>query len=223
MKFILTATLFLLLTCHVNVHAQTVIFDAGHFAIVNENGLYRTAAENTHQNSLQKIKEDLDNINLNLSSVVLVQDMIHQSLATVNATLKNGLAVKQVESTIGDITTQCAQITALARDNPLLLLFAEDVANQMKRRGINLVSEVAAFILKEGDNILMNYEKRDLLLRKVILELQVMRALTYSMYKTMYWTRMNGMLKTANPFQNFVNQDSRIADQIQLQYQILKP
>lgn len=211
-----------LLLLHYKGFSQSIIFDAGHFAIVNENGLTREAAENTHQNSLERIKQDLDNINLNLSSVVLVQDMIHTALVTVDNTLKNGLAVKQVAEIVSDITNQCNQITALAKDDPVLLLFAQQNAEQMKTRGINLVSEVSAFILKEGDNVLMDYEKRDFLLRKVILDLQVMRALSYSIYKTMYFAKLNGVLKSADPFQGFINQDTHLADQLLLQYQLLK-
>jgi hypothetical protein len=222
MKRYLLLTLLLALAGGTKSFAQTIIFDAGHFAIVNENGLVRESAENTHQNSLQKIKEDLDNINLNLSSVVLVQDMIRTSLATVDQTLKNGLAVRQIAGIIGDITTQCGQITALAKDDPALLLFAQSTAEQLKTRGVNLVSEVSSFILKEGDNVLMDYEKRDFLLRKITLELQVMRALSYSVYKTMYWANFNSVLKTANPYRDFINQDSHIADDILLQYQMLK-
>jgi hypothetical protein len=70
--------------------------------------------------------------------------------------------------------------------------------------------------------VLMDYEKRDFLLRKITLELQVMRALSYSVYKTMYWAKFNGVLKTANPYRDFINQDSHIADDILMQYQMLK-
>jgi len=223
MKKIFLFTLFLLVSGSWNSFAQTIIFDAGHFAIVNENGLTREAAESTHQNSLEKIKQDLDNINLNLSSVALVQDMIRTSLATVDGTLKNGLEIKQVAEIVSEIGTQCGQITELAKGDPMLLLFAQQNAEQMKTRGINLVSEVSSFILKEGDNVLMDYEKRDFLLRKVILDLQVMRALSYSIYKTMYFARLNGVFKSADPFQGFINQDTHLADQLLLQYQLLKP
>jgi hypothetical protein len=223
MQKALLISLFLFVTGGLKSYAQKIIFDARHFAIVNENGLTREAAENTHQNSLDKIKQDLDNINLNLSSVVLVQDMIHRALSTVDGTLKDGLAVRQVVEIVSDIITQGGQITDLAKGNPLLLLFAQQNAEQMKTRGINLISEVSAFILKEGDNVLMDYEKRDFLLRKVILDLQVMRALSYSIYKTMYFAKLNGVLKSANPFHGFINQDTHLADQVLLQYQLLKP
>lgn len=212
----------LTLFCCSTAYCQTIIFDPGHFAIVNENGLAREAAENTHQNSLQKIKTDLDNINLNVGSVVLVQDMIHQALMTVDATLKNGLMVKQIATLTADIVSQYEQVITLAKTDPALLLFAQQAAQQAETRGVNLATEVSGFILHEGDNVLMDYEKRDALLRKVILELEVMRALAYSMYKTMYWAQVNGVLKTADPFKDFINQDERLGDQIMLDYRILK-
>lgn len=79
-----------------NVYSQTIIFDPGHFAIVNESGAVRLAAENTHNNYLNTIRNRLDDINLNISSVVLVQTLIHNSLTQVNQALKSGIAAAQV-------------------------------------------------------------------------------------------------------------------------------
>lgn len=202
--------------------AQVVVFDPRHFAIVNENGAVRLVAENTHNNYLKTINNRLDDINLNISSVVMVQTLIHNSLTQVNQALKSGLTVIQIGQISNEIIQESNDMIAIARSNPVLLLFAEDVARQMKLRGVNLVSEVSGFILKEGDNVLMDFEKRDALLRKVILELRVMRALCYSMSRSMYWAKMNGVLKTANPFRDFINQDTRLVNDILFNYQILK-
>lgn len=202
--------------------AQAIVFDPGHFAIVNENGAVRLAAENTHNNYLNTIRNRLDDINLNISSVVMVQTLIHNSLTQVNQALKSGIAATQVVQISSEIVRESNAMIAIASSEPYLLLFAEDVARQMKSRGINLVSEVSAFVLKEGSNVLMDYEKRDALLRKVILELKVMRALCYSMGKSMYWAKMNGVLKTANPYRDFINKDTRMADDIIRSYQLLK-
>lgn len=205
-----------------NTKAQTIVFDPGHFAIVNENGAVRLAAENTHNNYLNTIRNRLDDINLNISSVVMVQTLIRKSLTQVNQALKSGIAATQVVQISSEIVLESNAMIAIASSEPYLLLFAEDVARQMKSRGINLVSEVSAFVLKEGSNVLMDYEKRDALLRKVILELKVMRALCYSMARSMYWAKMNGVLKTANPYRDFINQDTRMADDIIRSYQLLK-
>ncbi len=204
------------------LRAQSVVFDPEHFAIVNENGAVRLAAENTHNNYLNTIRIRLDDINLNISSVVLVQTLIHNSLTQVNQALKSGIAATQIVQISSDIVRESNAMIAIASSEPYLLLFAEDVARQMKSRGITLVSEVSAFVLKEGSNVLMDYEKRDALLRKIILELKVMRALCYSMGRSMYWAKVNGVLKTANPYRNFVNQDARMADDIIRNYQLLK-
>jgi len=205
-----------------NVYSQTIIFDPGHFAIVNENGAVRLAAENTHNNYLNTISNRLDDINLNISSVVMVQTLIHNSLTQVNQALKSGIAAAQVAHISAEIILESNAMIVMAGTEPYLLLFAEDVARQMKTRGINLVSEVSAFVLKEGSNVLMDYQKRDALLRKVILELKVMRALCYSMGRSMYWAKMNGVLKTANPYRDFINQDIRLAGDIIRNYQLLK-
>jgi hypothetical protein len=92
----------------------------------------------------------------------------------------------------------------------------------MKSRGVNLAVEVSDFILKEGSDVLMDYEKRDALLRKVVLELQVMRALAFSMHRSMERAKILGMLKMLNPYQGFINQDTRLADDIIYKIKIIK-
>ncbi|RYY55496.1 MAG: hypothetical protein EOO05_19455 [Chitinophagaceae bacterium] len=222
MRYLIFITGLLLFFRAGSIKAQTIVFDPGHFAIVNENGGVRLAAENTHNNYLNTIRNRLEDINLNISSVVMVQTLIHNSLTQVNHALKSGIAATQVVQISSEIVRESNAMIAIASSEPYLLLFAEDVARQMKSRGINLVSEVSTFVLKEGSNILMDYEKRDALLRKVILELKVMRALCYSMGRSMYWAKMNGVLKTANPYRGFINQDTRMADDIIRSYQLLK-
>lgn len=202
--------------------AQTVIFDRHHFNIVNENGLMRYSVETTHNNYLNNIKNKLNDINLNMNSVILVQSMIKGSLTQVNNVLKSGLAVKQVGSITAEILKESNAMIDLARSEPYLLLFAEDNARQLKSRGLKLAFEVSDFMLKEGDNVLMDFEKRDFLLRKVILELKVMRALCFSMHKSIYWAKMNGALKTANPYRYFINRDKRLIDEIIRNYKTLK-
>lgn len=216
-------TFFLILgACWSAGFAQTVVFDPGHFAIVNENGAVRLAAENTHNNYLNTIRNRLDDINLNVSSVVMVQTLIRNSLTQVNQALKSGLTIIQIGQISNEIIGESNNMIAIAQTDPVLLLFAEDVARQLKSRGVNLVSEVSGFILKEGDNVLMDFEKRDALLRKVVLELKVMRALCYSMSRSMYWAKINGVLKTANPYRDFINQDRRLVDDLLFKYNLIK-
>lgn len=161
----------------------TAISDTRHLAIVNENAAVRYAAEATHNSYLSTINQKIDDIKINISSVILVQDMVYRSLAEVNSALRAGLTVRQIGGIASEIIRECDLMVKTARNSPHLLLFAEDVAAHMKSRGVNLAMEVSDFILKEGSNVLMDYEKRDALLRKIVLELRVMRALAFSMHR----------------------------------------
>ncbi len=192
----------------------TTIFDRKHLAIVNENGATRSAAELTHGNYLGSISDRLDDINLNICSVVLLQDIIHRSLSEVDQALRTGLTVRQIGQISTEIVRDCNLMLLAAKDAPHLLLFAEEVSMQLKSRGVNLVTEVSSFVLKEGQNILMDYSKRDQLLRKIVLELRVMRALAYSMHRSMYWAKLHGVFRGINPYSQFINTDKRKVEDI---------
>lgn len=202
--------------------AQRIVFDRNHFNIVNENGAMRSAAETAHQADLEKVSNRLDDINMNLSAVVLVQQMVFQSLTQVNQALKSGLTVRQIVQVNNEIIVESNRMTEAAAGEPWLLLFTEDVARQVKTRAVGLAGEVSAFVLKGGQNVLMDFERRDALLLKILLELRVIRALTYSMYRSVYWAKLNGVLKTVNPYRSFINQDLRLADEVIYQYNNLK-
>ena len=194
--------------------AQRVVFDRAHFNIINENSMIRNTAELTHNQYLNKINTSLDDINVNVGSVVIAQNLIYSGLANVNSALKNGLAVKDMAYIIADIIKYSAQMVKMAKNEPYLLLFAEEMARTTKGRAITLVNEVSGFVLKEGSNILMDYNSRDLLVRHITQELQLLSGLTYGAWKAMYWAKVNGVFKFLNPFASFVNQDKSIVNDI---------
>ena len=202
--------------------AQRVVFDRGHFNIVNENGAVRLAAENTYHGYLSNINNRLSDINMNLSAVVTVQSIILTSLTQVDQGLKSAIAVRQIGSLVVEIATESSEMIEMAKSDPHLLLFAEEVSRQFKDRGINLFSEVSAFVLKEGENVLMDFEKRDALLKKIALELRVIRALVFSMKKSMYWAKSNGVLRSLNPYQDFINRDLRLGNEILFKSRLMK-
>ncbi|RZJ76785.1 MAG: hypothetical protein EOO45_00995 [Flavobacterium sp.] len=202
--------------------AQRVVFDRGHFNIVNENGAVRLAAENTYHGYLSNINNRLSDINMNLSAVVTVQSIILTSLTQVDQGLKSAIAVRQIGSLVVEIATESSEMIEMAKSDPHLLLFAEDVSRQLKDRGINLFSEVSALVLKEGENVLMDFEKRDALLKKIALELRVIRALVFSMKKSMYWAKSNGVLRSLNPYQDFINRDLRLGNEILFKSRLMK-
>lgn len=203
-----------LLLCFQYSNGQRVVIDTRHLATVIENGTVRSAAESTHQQYLGKINNNLQTINVNVGTVVLAQTMIYEGLSNVNSALKNGMAVRDLSVIIGDIATYCQQSIALARSEPYLLLFAEEHALEIRNRALRLVSDVSAFILKEGDNVLADYNSRDQLLRHVKYELQIISAMAYGAWKAMFWAKQKGIVYAINPFAGFIQQDKQFVEDI---------
>lgn len=195
-------------------HCQVISFDPWHFNAVVENQVVRSAAEGTHNNYLGKINNNIEQVNTNLGSVVLAQAMIYNALANVNSALKDGLAVKNIGFITYDINYYLEQAMALAKDDPILLLTTSKLQNEMGPKAIALVSDISGYVLKEGDNVLADYNGRDQLLRRVIQQLQILDSMAYGTWKTMHWAKERGLLRTLNPWAAFIGKDKAFALQI---------
>ena len=212
MKKLIIIPLLLLLSDY--CFSQTVVRDPWHLSIVNANASRRLVAELGYQSSLDVIRKNTDDIAINLSSVALVQTMIHRSLTEVNEGLKDAIQIKQLGYLINDIIKYSNEAIQLARGNPALLLFAENSAREMKIRGLSLANDVSGFVLDNKKEVLINHNVRDQLIRKVVTELQIMNALIYSIKTNMYWAKQRGLIKSLNPYQQYIDKDIALIDGI---------
>ncbi|PAW95441.1 hypothetical protein CKK33_18825 [Mucilaginibacter sp. MD40] len=212
MKWIFIIPL-LLIQCY-RAKAQQYVIDYQHLIAVSQNAAVRSSAELTHDQYLGKINSNINDLNTNVGSVVLAQTMIYEGLSNVNSALKDGLAVKNMAVIIADMTGYINQALAMAKNQPYLLLFAESIASEMRERSLALVSDVSGYVLKEGNNVLADYNARDQLLRKVITQLHILDGLAYGTWKAMYWAKERGVIASLNPFANFISQDTRLVGEI---------
>ena len=204
------------------VYAQRVVFDKYQFATVNANGAARMAAEVTGQQYYDRVNNNLEKVKLNASTIILAQTMIYESLANVKSGLRNGKLVLQMANTVKRIQTYSGYMVDAAKDQPALILFAEQMATDTKGRAIRLVTDVSDVILKEGGNVLMDYNARDELMLHVNQELQIMEGLTYGGYSAMMSAKRAGVLKQVLPFSGFIANDKTKAADIVFKYRNLK-
>lgn len=219
MKLIL---LLLALSFNLQATAQRIVFDRRHFAIVNENNAVRLSAELRHQSDLRAITSQFKQIQLNLAGVILTEQLIYASLTQVENGLKSAWALRQIGQLSAEIIAESKGVLNAARSSPALLLFAQASCEQLRDRGFRLVQQVSAVVIKERENLLMDYARRDQLLKKISLELKTIRALLYSIRKCMYWAKVNGMLKTVNPYKGFINTDKRMVENLLFNLKTLK-
>lgn len=196
------------------IHAQEYVIDYQHLIAVSQNAIGRSGAEATHDQYLRKINNNINDLNTNVGSVVLAQAIIYNGLANVNSALKDGLAVKNLAVIVADMTAYINQALEMAKTEPYLLVFAGNIASEMRTRSLALVTDVSGYVLKEGNNVLADYNSRDQLLHKVITQLQILDGLAYGAWKAMYWAKERGVIASFNPFANFISQDTRIVDEI---------
>jgi len=194
--------------------AQEVVFDPQHFVSVTENGVVRSSAESTHDQYLGKINTNINNLNTNVGSVVLAQTIIYNGLANVNSALKDGLEVKNMAVIVADMTSYIDQALELAKAQPYLLLFADNIAAEMKQHALLLVTDISGYVLKEGDNVLADYNARDQLMRMVTQQLQLLDGLAYGAWRAMYWAKERGIIASLDPYANFINRDKAIVSRI---------
>lgn len=208
--FSLSAFVFYLSPCS----AQQYVFDPKYFTSVEANQAVRSSAEETHNQYLGKINNNIEDLNTNVGSVVLAQEMIYNGLSNVNSALKDGLEVKSMATITADMINYLNQALALGKADPYLFLFASNIANEMKVRAVGLVSEVSDYVLKSGDNVLADYNGRDQLLKKVTTTLQILDGLAYGAWRAMYWAKERGIISSINPWQNYINKDKYFVQEI---------
>src|ERR1700761_1690647 len=176
--------------------AQEYVLDPYRLSDVISNGAVRSGAEATHNNYLGKINNNVEDINTNMSAVVLAQNIIYNGLSQVNSALKDGMAVKNMAVTSADIISYLQQALNLAKSDPALLLVTTKIQSECRSRAIALISDVSNYILKSGDNILADYNARDELLKKVNTQLQIIDGLAYGAWRAMFWAKQQGIFKT---------------------------
>lgn len=196
------------------IFAQRAVFDRGHFLIVNENAMVRNAAEMSHNEFLERINNSLKKVNLNCATVAAAQNMIFNGLTNVSSAVKAGLAIKNMASTCNDILRYSLLMAEMARQDPFLIFFAEQMYRDMYGRSLRLFGEISAFVLKEGNGILMDYGTRDELLKKIATDLHIISGITYVAYKAMYYAKIKGVFRSLNPFSSFLDQDRALVGEI---------
>jgi hypothetical protein len=197
-----------------SVYGQQYVFDPQYFASVESNQAVRSVAEGTHDQYLGKIKTNIDDVNINVGSVVLAQNIIYNGLANVNSALKDGLEVKYMATITADMINYLQQALELAKSQPYLILFATNIADEMKLRAVGMVGEVSSYVLKSGNNVLADYNSRDQLLKKITTTLQILDGLAYGAWRAMYWAKERGIVASVNPWENYINKDKYFVQEI---------
>lgn len=198
------------------------VFDRRHLQIVNENAISRSVAEQEYQRSLNQIQQNTKGIANNLAALALAETVWFKSLGEVDQAMVNSILVKQILRLLSSVQAEGAEVLLIAKNDPSLLLFAEQYVRQAREKGVALVTQLSSFVLQEGNNILINYNVRDELLTDILKNLREIQGQLLAINQSMYWTTIHGQLKTLNPYQDYINQDVALVERVLSSKIILK-
>jgi hypothetical protein len=176
---------------------------------------------NTTNERLTLIERGQLAITGNLTIVNNMQDKIYKGLSEVSSILTDLSNVTEIVRIGGAISSDLSDVMSLARESPVLLVFAESNATLFQQRATSLALEVSSFALKPGEQNLMDSGERAKIINQILNELMILRSYTYGMYRAMYFAQMKGLMKALNPFQGYINLDLQIANDIVRKRKIL--
>lgn len=124
---------------------------------------------------------------------------------------------------VSRIVSNEKQIVDLAVKNPALAVIGYPAALQFAERARGLLSYIAGLTLSMGDINRMKPSDRKLLFDFVLSELSSIQDLSGNMLAMMQYSTLSGLLRTANPFQDFIDADREIAADIIRNAKYLRP
>lgn len=151
-----------------------------------------------------------------------VQAKIYKGLSEVAGALRSLSTVSEIGEIGVDIIDNLQQAIALAKSDPVLLLFAEGTAREFQGRAANLALDVSTMVFKGGKDNLMDSGERNKLLNHIAEQLRILRGNAYGIHQIMYWAKMRGIWRSLNPYDEWINMDVKIADDVVSQAKYLK-
>ena len=195
-------------------NAQELVVDPATSAAILVNAGVINSQLNTTNSNLSLISKGQMAVTGQLTIANTLQNDIYKGLSQVASVISNLYQIRDIAECGEDIVSDVETALTYAKSDPVLLLFAEQGARDFETRSVALAADVSAYVLQGGKNNLMDSGERGKLLNHIASELHILRGIAYGMGRAMYWTKMNGIFRSLNPLSTWVNEDSRIANDV---------
>jgi len=209
--FICTAFLCLALQ---SLYGQQIVSNYAHTRLVGENTARRLTSEAFQQYGSKRVVSNFEAINKNFAKLIAARAQIYQSLVNVNEALKDGKTVVQMGQVLSDIVRERSELLQLVGRHPQFAPFAERQSREIVGQAIGVLNDVSTYIIGSGGELLMDHNARDEMLMAFSHRLRLLRGAIYGTRISIMWAVRHGLWKSLNPFQNWINQDKMIMEDI---------
>ncbi len=143
---------------------------------------------------------------------------IYRTLQNRYNTLGTAVSVANIgiEATpmVGQIIIYQGQIVKLVEKNPAVAMLGVQSEIEFVQKAEGLLGYVAGLTLSFGDVNQMKASDRKLLFDYVIQQLSQIQELSGNLVDTLSYSNLSSLLRSLNPFQNFVDMDKNMAEDI---------
>lgn len=195
------------------LQAQTVYIDPAVAGAISVTGNSLKSEQNSTNNVLTQIKTAQLAVSTQLAAANRLQEKVYKGLSEVSSALNDAFVVKQIYENTTRIVEKSAEIATFAAQNPEYAYFARKEADNFKKRCISLTTEVAQTLTGGEFNLMSSGQRRELL-RNIQTQTSLLASHAWLILYSMQRAKTIGFWKAINPFQDWLNKDQRIAQDI---------
>lgn len=115
---------------------------------------------------------------------------------------------------VRQIVSYQAQIISLVEKNPAIAFLGYHTEIEFVEKAQALIGYVTGLTLSIGDVNQMKASDRKLLFDYVLMQLSEIQELSGNLVNTLTYSNLNFLLRSINPFQNYIDQDQNVAESI---------
>jgi hypothetical protein len=115
---------------------------------------------------------------------------------------------------VKQILSYQAQIIQLVEKNPAVAFLGYQTEIEFVEKAQGLIGYVTGLTLSIGDVNQMKASDRKLLFDYVLMQLSEIQELSGNLVNTLSYSNLNSLLRSINPFQNYIDRDKSVAESI---------
>jgi len=123
---------------------------------------------------------------------------------------------------VKQIVSYQAQIIQLVEKNPVIAFLGYQTEIEFAEKAEALIGYLTGLTLSIGDVNQMKASDRKLLFDYVLMQLSEIQELSGNLVNTLTYSNLSSLLRSVNPFQNYIDQDKNVAESIIQNAQYLK-
>jgi len=193
-------------------------------------GIHQLISQSQDENKLQVKAENQQAANTaneeaNLTLLAKLKNM-YRTLQQRYNSLGTAINIAQIgvyaTPMVEQIVSYQKQIISLTEKNPVLVVLGLQTEIEFAEKAKSLAGYVAGLTLSIGDVNQMKASDRKMLFDYVISELSTIQELSGNLVETLQTSSLNSILRSINPFQDFVDKDKTVAEDIIFNAKYLK-